>query len=163
MFSWILSVTASLLITIGSFPAKASTTISRTFSSFRPSPPLKRIKASVSSSRISFVFRRTSSRSARSNRICRSSRSRDFRTKTWQRESRGEMTSKDGFSVVAPIRTMVPVSTAPSRASCCALLKRWISSMNRIGAPRWLNRPAPRAFSNTSRTSLTPAVTAERV
>ena len=41
------------------------------------------------------------------------------------------MTSNDGFSVVAPIRVTVPSSTAGSRASCWALLNRWISSMKR--------------------------------
>ena len=50
--------------------------------------------------------------------------------KTWtlQRESRAEITSKEGFSVVAPMRTMSPCSTYGKKASCCALLKRWISS-----------------------------------
>ncbi len=42
------------------------------------------------------------------------------------------MTSKDGFSVVAPIRVTVPSSTTGRIASCSALLNRWISSMNRI-------------------------------
>ena len=44
----------------------------------------------------------------------------------------GPMISKNGFSVVAPISTMVPSSTCGSSASCCALLKRWISSTSRI-------------------------------
>ena len=44
------------------------------------------------------------------------------------RESRAEFTSKEGFSVVAPTRTTVPFSTGGRRASCWALLKRWISS-----------------------------------
>ena len=44
----------------------------------------------------------------------------------------GGLTSKNGFSVVAPISVSVPSSTAGSRASCCALEKRWISSRNRI-------------------------------
>ena len=35
-------------------------------------------------------------------------------------------------SVVAPINTMSPASTRGRKASCCALLKRWISSTNRI-------------------------------
>ena len=38
------------------------------------------------------------------------------------------MSSKDGFSVVAPTRTMVPSSISGRKASCCARLKRWISS-----------------------------------
>ena len=37
------------------------------------------------------------------------------------------VTSKDGFSVVAPISVTVPSSTAGRSASCWALLKRCIS------------------------------------
>ena len=51
---------------------------------------------------------------------------------TVQRESSAEFTSKYGFSVVAPISVTRPSSTACSTESCCALLKRWISSMKRI-------------------------------
>src|SRR5919197_1569483 len=55
------------------------------------------------------------------------------------------MTSKYGFSVVAPISVTSPSSTAGSSASCCALLKRWISSRKKIvGSPlaarRWSAR-----------------------
>ena len=42
------------------------------------------------------------------------------------------MSSKYGFSVVAPISVISPSSTAGSSASCWALLKRWISSRKRI-------------------------------
>ena len=75
-------------------------------------------------------------------------------TYTWQRESRAEMTSNEGFSVVAPIRVIVPRSTAPSSESCCALLKRCISSIKRM-APFscW-------AALITSRTSFTPLLMA---
>lgn len=41
------------------------------------------------------------------------------------------MISKEGFSVVAPIRMMLPFSTYGRNASCCALLKRCISSTNK--------------------------------
>ena len=64
-----------------------------------------------------------------------------------------------GFSVVAPISVTVPSSTSCSSPSCCARLKRWISSMNRIG-----RRPAARnlrASLKASRTSATPDMTAE--
>ena len=44
----------------------------------------------------------------------------------------GALTSKNGFSVVAPISVSVPSSTAGSSASCCDLENRWISSRNRI-------------------------------
>ena len=70
------------------------------------------------------------------------------------------MTSKYGFSVVAPINVRTPSSTAGRSASCCALLKRWISSRKRI-----VRRPcAPsrsRAPAITSRTWDTVADTAE--
>ena len=71
----------------------------------------------------------------------------------------GAFTSKNGFSVVAPMSVSVPSSTAGSSASCWALENRWISSRNRIvpwpcSPRRW------RARSITSRTSFTPAVTA---
>ena len=65
--------------------------------------------------------------------IC--SRDRGLRANTRLRESRGETTSKDGFSVVAPMSTTVPFSTWGRTTSCCALLKRCISSTNRI--VRW--------------------------
>ena len=70
------------------------------------------------------------------------------------------MTSKYGFSVVAPISVTSPSSTAGSSASCWALLKRWISSRKRIvrgpcGPSRSRARPS------TSRTCATVADTAE--
>ena len=49
-----------------------------------------------------------------------------------QRDSSAELTSKKGFSVVAPISTTRPSSTAGSSVSCWALLKRWISSRKKI-------------------------------
>ncbi|MNY76657.1 hypothetical protein D3C86_2163110 [compost metagenome] len=49
-----------------------------------------------------------------------------------ERDSSGEMTENDGFSVVAAIRITQPFSTPGRRASCCAFVKRWISSRNRI-------------------------------
>ena len=70
------------------------------------------------------------------------------------------MTSKYGFSVVAPISVTSPSSTACSTESCCALLNRWISSMKRI-----VLRPLPPSRSSarrkTARTSSTRAETAE--
>ena len=72
----------------------------------------------------------------------------------------GGLTSKNGFSVVAPISVSVPSSTAGSSASCCDLEKRWISSRNRI-VPRSCSPRRWRARSITSRTSFTPAVTAD--
>ncbi len=51
---------------------------------------------------------------------------------TLVRESRGEITSKDGFSVVAPMSLTVPSSTWGRSASCCDLENRCISSRKRI-------------------------------
>ena len=100
---------------------------------------------------------------ALSRRNCRSSFPKDFSTNTWQRDRRGVMTSKEGFSVVAPISTMVPSSTAPRSASCWDLLKRCISSINRIGDSPPEKSEFERARSMTSRTSFTPALTADKV
>ena len=46
------------------------------------------------------------------------------------RESSGEITEKNGFSVVAAIRVTQRFSTPGSSASCCALVKRCTSSTN---------------------------------
>ena len=78
-----------------------------------------------------------------------------FRTKTRHRDNRGAITSKLGFSVVAPMSTTTPDSTLGSSASCCALLNRWISSMNRMA---WLTDCL--ALLITSRTSFTPELMA---
>ena len=75
-----------------------------------------------------------------------------------QRDSSAALISKDGFSVVAPMRMMLPFSTNGRNASCCALLKRWISSTNSS-----VLSPIARAFSArcmTSLISLIPLVTA---
>ncbi len=69
------------------------------------------------------------------------------------------MTSKNGFSVVAPISVTSPSSTAGRSASCCALLKRWISSRKKT-----VRRPVRRrssARSSIERTSARPALTAD--
>jgi len=69
------------------------------------------------------------------------------------------MTSNDGFSVVAPIKVTVPSSTCGRMASCCALLKRWISSMkSTVRSPA---RLCTLASATTLRRSATPAVTAD--
>jgi hypothetical protein len=44
------------------------------------------------------------------------------------RDSSAELTSNDGFSVVAPMKVNRPDSTCGRKASCCALLKRCTSS-----------------------------------
>ena len=50
--------------------------------------------------------------------------SRLFNVKTLHRDKSGEIISKDGFSVVAPMKVTVPSSTCGSIASCWALLNR---------------------------------------
>ena len=72
----------------------------------------------------------------------------------------GAFTSKNGFSVVAPIRVMIPASTAGRRASCWLLLNRCTSSRKRM-VPLPISASRSRAPAITSRTSFTPAVTAE--
>ena len=83
----------------------------------------------------------------------------DCSTKTFERESSAALTSKDGFSVVAPISTMSPASTRGRKASCCALLNRWISSTKTI--VRWpIERRRATASAITALMSLMPAITA---
>ena len=76
------------------------------------------------------------------------------------RDSSAELISKYGFSVVAPISVIRPDSTTGSSTSCWALLKRWISSRNRI-----VRRPCPpsrsRARPITAVTSALPTCTAD--
>jgi hypothetical protein len=52
------------------------------------------------------------------------------KTITFARESRALLIVKDGFSVVAPIKVISPLSTNGSKESCCALFRRCISSRN---------------------------------
>ena len=69
------------------------------------------------------------------------------------------LSSKLGFSVVAPTSVTVPSSTTPRKPSCCARLKRWISSTNsRVFCPA---RAASRASANSFFSSATPENTAE--
>ena len=119
----------------------------------RPAP--RRPRASFSRCRAR--ARRPPARAAGSRR-CRRGPS-GLSTWTFDRDSSAEFTSNEGFSVVAPIRTMSPASTRGRKASCCALLKRWISSMNRsVRAPP--RRRASSASAITARISLIPESTA---
>ena len=52
------------------------------------------------------------------------------------------LSSKEGFSVVAPTSVMVPSSMCGRKLSCWARLKRWISSM-KSSVPRALSRGGP--------------------
>ena len=69
-----------------------------------------------------------SARSARASSLSRLASSSVWKTSTRARESSAALSSKDGFSVVAPTRTIVPSSMTGRKESCCARLKRWISS-----------------------------------
>jgi len=81
-------------------------------------------------------------------------------TYTRARDSSALLISKDGFSVVAPMKQTVPSSTYGRKASCCDLLKRCTSSRKST-----VRRPLPArsccACSTAARTSFTPAITAE--
>ena len=72
---------------------------------------------------------RATARSANSSRSSGCSASKRHSV---ERLSSGAFSAKNGFSVVAPMRTTRPSSTPGSSASCCDWLKRWISSRNRI-------------------------------
>ncbi len=84
----------------------------------------------------------------------------DSRRSSRLRESSGEITEKNGFSVVAATRVTQRFSTPGSRASCCALLKRCTSS-TKSTVSRPVATSSLRAASMAARTSLTPAETAE--
>ena len=135
---------------------------SRVFRAIRASPAATEARCAAASSSSS-MFRppspRVSSSSALWTILCRSSSESGSRRSTRHRESRALLTSKDGFSVVAPMRVSVPFSTVGSTASCCSLLKRWISSMNRmVRLPCMPNRS--RASAVALCRSFTPALTA---
>src|SRR5277367_1664955 len=99
-----------------------------------------------------------SSVSARSSSLPRSATSKDFSTYTRARDSKALLTSKEGFSVVAPMNISVPSSTYGRKVSCCDLLKRCTSSRNSTVSrvPR-----SALACSTTARMSLMPARTAD--
>ena len=100
---------------------------SSAFRAVRASPSLRAARNSSAPRSTS-----TAPAAARSSTTSTSSAVRACRAYTRRRESSAPLTSKAGFSVVAPISVTSPSSTAGSRASCWALLKRWISSRNRI-------------------------------
>jgi len=127
----------------------------------RASPPAVRaMNRSASSSASTLPASPCGAASAR-RRSSRSSSSSSGRSVTTRvRLSSAELTSKLGFSVVAPSRVSVPRSTCGSSASCCALLKRWISSRKRTVRWPW-RRARSSAWATASRMSFTPADTAD--
>ena len=127
---------------------------SRIWSAARASPPPR----SAMSARALRVGASAPSSRHRAPRISTSSSSESAVSSiTVQRESSAELTSKYGFSVVAPMSVTSPSSTACSTESCCALLKRWISSMKRI-----VRTPLPPSRSLRSRDDRPHVVDARR-
>lgn len=97
---------------------------------------------------------------ARVRIFLRASGVRGSRMMTSQRLKSAELISKEGFSVVAPMRVRVPDSMWGSILSCWDLFQRWISSKKRMV---WV--PERRRFSATWTSffrSAMPLVTAER-
>ena len=146
----------------GSIGADAAANSSR-FSAERASPLAKRAIAASASS-VTSISVVPSPRSLSVKRPSKDAfdglgRAAPCSTNTFERDSSAALTSNDGFSVVAPIRTMSPASTRGRNASCCALLKRWISSTNTI-VRRPIRRRRSCAAAMTSLISLMPASTA---
>ncbi len=102
---------------------------------------------------------RLSDSSARSNRFSSAASSSGRNTSTRARDKSAAFSSNDGFSVVAPTSVTVPSSITGRNESCCARLKRWISSMkSSVPLPVWRRA---RAASNAFFRSATPEKTAE--
>ena len=80
---------------------------------------------------------------------------------TSDRDSSGETTEKNGFSVVAAISTMVRSSTAPSSESCWVLGEPVHLVDEQHGLLAGATAAGRGASSMTARTSLTPAETAD--
>ena len=138
------------------------TTISRVDRAVRASPLAKMAMASSMAGSIATFWspKPRGSVRARWSRVTRSSWVRAWRTNTLHRESSAPLISKEGFSVVAPMRRMLPFSTKGRKASCWALLKRWISSTKTM--VRSPNCRLRSACCITERISLIPLVTAEK-
>src|ERR1700676_3808831 len=117
-----------------------------------------RINTSSLASNCSFPSPCSLSSSARRNSSANKGGGSRARMYTFVRDNSGEITSNEGFSVVAPINVMCPASTYGRNASCCALLNRCTSSTNTI--VRCPDRDLRSATTITSLISLIPASTA---
>ena len=129
--------------TTPSFVAAAeSAAASSAVSARRASPPASRTMwSSASGSRVTAAFRPRSSATARRTSVRTSSSVSERSCSTSERDSSGETTEKNGFSVVAATSSTIRSSTAPSRASCWVREKRWTSSMNStVDSPEWVSR-----------------------
>ena len=142
-------------------PVSAPAAASRMVSVLRASPPAMRMISSTASSVILISLSRPCLLAmARLISVFRSSGSSDSSLTTTDRLSSGLMTEKLGFSVVAAMKVTSRFSTLGSNASCCDLEKRCTSSMNNtVSLPSETRRSCARL--STSRTSLTPEVTAD--
>ena len=138
---------------------RARQTSSASVSAARPSPSAMRDQRRP---RLGVERQRPCPRpsSARSRSLLeRSPRRGVWKTSTVARDRSAALSSKDGFSVVAPTSMTVPSSMTGRKQSCWARLKRWISSTN--SSVPWPVRAAPRAASNTFFRSATPEKIAE--
>ena len=98
-----------------------------------PSATLARWRRASSAARmLLWPSPRSGSFKARRSNCIRSSSERGCNSKICERETSGELMKKKGLWVVAPMSRTIPASTSGNNTSCCALLKRWISSMNRM-------------------------------
>jgi len=94
----------------------------------RPSPSALEINADRASSVTGRG--RSNMASARVSSVAKAASSKRCSTMTCVRDSKAALSSNDGFSVVAPTSVTTPLSTKGKNPSCCARLKRWISSTN---------------------------------
>ena len=163
MRRWSASSTSSRAIDSRSRPEAMRAATSRALRASRASPPARSARASRASSSMPSTTSarpRSPSATARSTSSATSAGPRLSSRKRVLRLMSGLLTSKNGFSVVAPTRITVPCSTPGSRASCCDFVNRWISS--RKSTVRRSSSSSRRvAVASTPRTSLTPALTAD--
>jgi len=100
-------------------------TSSRVLRARRASPAEREAMKTISSSPSSTTPRSPFGLSRARRRIAAKSRgARGFNAYTLTRDRSAELISKEGFSVVAPIRVMSPDSTKGRNASCWARLNR---------------------------------------
>mmetsp|Transcript_24988 Transcript_24988/g.77863 ORF Transcript_24988/g.77863 Transcript_24988/m.77863 type:complete len:236 (-) Transcript_24988:134-841(-) len=135
---------------------------SSALSATRASPSAAVASACRAASSACTPLRCSSSESARRRAHFSASGESLLKTTRWQRELMALLSEKDGFSVVAPMREMVPFSMSESSASCCAFDQRWISSTNRM-VPCCEKLRVFCARVSSSRSSFTPALAAESV
>ena len=149
------------VITRSSPSPSAPAAASRIVNDLRASPPAMRtMSSSASPSSRTVPLSPRASRTARVMTLRNSVSVSDSSLTTTDRLSNGLITEKLGFSVVAAMKVTSRFSTLGSNASCCDFENRCTSSMNStVSRPCAMRRSWARA--STSRTSLTPDVTAD--